>query len=388
TLKTQVAGIYIFFLQAVDTSGNKSVSATQLVVDVTAPASVTGLGIVIDGPDYVLSWVDVPPNIFQIEQYLIFFGDDFNTATFITSTKANSFRQKVLFGGLRRYWLVAQDVAGNLGTETAIDLNIAVPSNVRQFTNEVVDNNVLLRWLVPAVHSLPIEEYEVRRSDVDDFDLADVLGFINGTFQTVFEIIANTYFYWVRAKDTAGNFGPERQVVAIVNEPPDFEIFSDQIIDVDTADSLINMTIVEPSPGEKALVGPTLTGLTWQNYFEFYGFSTPEDRINAGFPIYGQPNAQWGYFEKTIDFGTIIPATLIKVTFLKTILAGTINISTTIGYSLDGIVFIETLDVSQVFASDFQFVRIKILIGCPPGSVPGQTMGMLLALTYDGTTVP
>jgi len=388
TLETRSEGTYVFFIKSVDTSKNFSVASSELEVVITGPELVTGLGVVIDGPDYVLRWNDVPPTIFQVEQYLIYYGDDFNTAIFVTATKSTSFRQKVLWGGVRRFWLVAQDVAGNLSPEVSIDVNITVPGAVRQLSVEVVDNNVLLRWLEPSVHSLPIDSYEVLKNTDDDFGTAESLGFISGTFQTVFEIISGTYYYWVRAKDSAGNLGPERQVVAVVDEPPDFEIFDDQFIDPATADSLINMTVIETDPGINALIGPILTGLTWEDYFNFYGFSTVQDRINGGYPFYGQPNAQWGYFEKVIDYGVVIPPTLIKITFIQQILAGTLNINTTIGYSLDGINYTEVENVSQIFASNFQFVRIKVLIGCPPGTVAGQTMGLLLALTYDGTTQP
>ena len=61
TLETKVEGTYVFFVKAVDTSKNFSTLASSITVPITGPGTVTGLGVVIDGPDYVLRWNDVPP---------------------------------------------------------------------------------------------------------------------------------------------------------------------------------------------------------------------------------------------------------------------------------------------------------------------------------------
>lgn len=385
TERTRIADTYRIFVKAQDTSGNLSVNATFKDATIPAPAAPTGFTIAFEGPNMVLSWNEVPATIFNIEEYILRFGTDsdtFATASDLATTKALSFRQRIEFTGARRFFVAARDVGLNIGAAAVLDASIDPPSKVTNLRPEVIDNNVLLRWGEPNVHTLPIDHYKVYRGDV--FATAELVGQADTTFVALFEILSGTFTYWVTAVDTAGNEGPEVGTEAFVDEPPDFEVFDDLTVDLSTVDELVNAKVIDDDPS--TILCPIFVDKTYEEHFQMQSITTPQQQIDAGYPRYIQPNAQWARVVKIIDHGVTLPASIITVNFLRDdIVSSPPQETLTVGYSLDGISYTEVEGQSRIFASSYRYVRVKFEKGCPPEEVIGQPVGLLLALTYDGS---
>lgn len=365
----KLTGSYRFFIKAVDTSGNYSTNATQLTLNVAGPsAPVVSFGLT--GANLTLNWA-ASSGVFEVREYEIRFGTTFASATVEATIKGTSYARKVDWNGLRRYWVVARDVAGNMGTETAVDVNITAPGTVNALNVEVVDNNVLLKWQAPSTGNLPVEYYRVLKGA--DFNTATAVGQVGGTFCALFEILAGEYTYWIVARDTAGNNGQQTPIAAIVNEPPDFVVLDDQILDPDTGYG-VNYYIENDE-----LFLAIYSSESWEDHYLNNGWTTPQDQINAGYPYFMQPTAEFGYWEKVLDFGTVLDATLIKCSFVQTDIAGTPIVDCFLAYSLDGISWTET-QATQIFGQNFQYVKVRLQKGTLPAP-SGTAMGVL-GLTY------
>jgi len=350
TVEQQVTGTYTYLIKAIDTSNNESAVASQITVGITGPEAPTSFTFVISGPDVVLTWA---PSVgqFQVAEYEIRFGNTFATATTVTRTKGTTLLRKVEYGGLGRWWVVGIDVAGNVGTPASVDVNITQRSAVTNLKSEIVDNNVLLKWTAPTTGTLPIDTYRVLKGTT--FAGATLVGQVAGTFSALFEIIAGTFTYWVVAVDSAGNQGVETSITAIVSQPPDYTILSDQTLDVNVG-TLTNCLVIN---GE-LWIGINTTE-TWQQHFVNNGYTTPQDQINAGNPYYLQPSTSTASFVRTIDYGSTIASAIIKVSFISTQITGTTSITTKIATSLDNATWTEVTG-TQTFAQNFRYVRLTI----------------------------
>lgn len=371
----QTVGTYKFQIKAKDTSNNESTNPTILSVTIGGPSQVT-ITSTINGPNVVLNWTD-SVGLFAISEYDIKYGDTYGSATLIASVTGTTFTQKVLWGGNRRFWVVARDVAGNVGTENYIDVGIVVPTQIQALTSEVIDNNVLLKWTAPVSASLPIEHYKVYKGAT--FSGATLIGQADVTFSAVFEIVGGTYTYWITPIDSAGNVGPETGVTAIVSQPPDFIITDDILLDLDSG-TYVNCIIDHNLAGDDILVAPVLNTQSYENHFISNGYTTPQDQVSAGNTYFIQPAATFGYWQKIIDYGSILPATLIKLNFVKTNIVGAVATNTKIGYSADNVSFVEQSGVTQLYGINFRYVRIRLEFGTIPWNT-GEPAGLLLALT-------
>lgn len=356
----KIAGTYRFLIKAIDTSNNYSTSAGFLDVTIDGPTSPT-LSYSIVGPDAVLNWGE-SVGLFQVKEYEIRYGTTFSSATIETAITGNSYARRVNWSGARRYWVVARDVAGNLGTPTSIDIDIISQSAPTGILAEVVDNNVLLKYTAPSTGTLPIDRYEIRKGSV--FSSAQIVGTAFATFAALFETTAGSYTYWVVAIDTAGNVGTAGSVTATVSGPPDYQILAEQLVDFSGGTGA--RFVVD---GAKLYISPNSTD-TFEQHFTSNSFTTIQSQIDAGYPYYIQPTRSSGYWTKVIDFGASISAGLIDVTWLAENIFGTSTISAIVGYSNDNVTFTES-ENTRVFASNFRYVRItlKNYAGLtPPGS--------------------
>lgn len=369
------SGQYLFYVKALDTSENESEEAAFVIATIINPEAPTGLSSSLGGENITIRWNAVPSTaLFAISDYVIAYGNDLNTAVVLATTKALHWAQKVDWGGFRRFWIYARDVAGNIGAAASIDVIIYTPTIVATLTSEVIDNNVLLRWTEPSTHSLPIDYYSIYKGD--NFATAVHLGDLKGTFATYFEVIAGTYNYWAVPIDTAGNVGPEKGVPAIVSEPPNFELTDDMVIAPEDFDILINAIVSGDS-----IICP-VNNVSLASKFATEGWSSFDDQIAAGYPIVIEPSAAYCVIEKVIDYGTVLPGTLVKASWLEEILDEDAPVVCTLGYSDDGVSFTET-EATQIYAVDFQYIKIRLTIGTvPAGGVSGSPVGALLGITH------
>ena len=143
------------------------------------------------------------------------------------------------------YYIVPRDLLNNEGTALKIEVEIFRPSTVPiSGTSEVIDNNVLLRWGEPAVNAtnqLKIDHYEIRKHEGSDassqvWNTSSPIGKGSGEtitdsrFSVLFETVAGTFTYLIKAYDTAGNETKDNAIFFVslaVAQPPDFVLNAD-----------------------------------------------------------------------------------------------------------------------------------------------------------------
>lgn len=322
----QATGTYRIWVRARDVAGFYSGSASSIDVVISNPAT-SELSFTLSGDSGMLAWSPVAGS-FQIAYYEIRYGDTWAGGTPVNRTVATALLLKIDWGGVRRFWVAARDVAGNYGTPISADITITAPGPVQSLRTDVIDNNVLFYWLEPATGTLPIETYELRKGT--DFASATTVGEKSGLFTSVFEMASGSYTYWVRPRDTAGNYGPAAPITVTVQQPPDFVLYSDQNIDLSTA------TLSNAAYEAGAVTLPFNATETYeQHYTVGHTWANDDAAIAAGFPVYAQPVPTSGYIEKDIDLGTAIPATTVTVTPTLQVVAGSPTNSVQISWKLN-----------------------------------------------------
>lgn len=228
---------------------------------------------------------------------------------------------------------------------------LSPPSQV-QVSSEVIDNNVLLRW-TESNSQLPILYYEVRKGA--SWATGATVGTIMGRFATLFESVAGVYTYWVAAVNTALNYGTPSSVTANVAQPPDFVLMYDQ-------DTTWGGTLDHCLPdGNGGLIASVNTGETFEQHFTNRGWNSPQDQINAGYPLFIQPTATAGYYEETIDYGTALAGTTITLTMTSQAISGTVAVTPSISARMtDTGPWTDYGNLWQVFVAGFRYIKVRL----------------------------
>ena len=203
----------------------------------------------------------------------------------------------------QKYFVRAVDVNGNEGVLQDVDFTVAVPSAVTNLSDEVIDNNVLLRWTESAVgvDQLPIKHYNVYRNN-----LSTLVGQKLGTFTTVFEQVGGSFEYILKPVNTAGTEGTQNSVVSEVNQPPDFVLTQDFA-------STFNGTIVNGFADGDGLFFCINSNRTWKQHFDPNNNDTSRTfGVYGGSTIYALPSENSGSYEEVIDTGATIESTRIE----------------------------------------------------------------------------
>lgn len=348
-LRLLTAGAHTYLVKAFDTLDIESQNPAAVTVTIAnvAQLSVTGR---FDAEQMILEWTK-PQSDFAVADYEIRQGDDWASAAFVASAYTTRYAQRVDFSGTRRFLVAALDVAGNLGPAGAVDIIIQPPGQPA-LSQEIIDNNVLLRWQ-SAPATLPIALEEIRRGN--DYDTADVLQTVKGSFSTFFENQKGTYTYWVTSIDTAGNRSAPRSVVAQVNQPPGYQLIFDH--QSDFAGTRVNALIT----GAGDLLFPVNVSETYAEHFTGNGFASPQDQVDAGFARVILPSEDSASYEEEIDVGAVVPASMISLVLDVETLSGDVTVTPAISTrKLDTDPWDDHPDTLQVFASDFQFVKVHL----------------------------
>jgi sulfur carrier protein ThiS len=338
-----------FLVRARDTSGNLSVNAAALTVTPTPPGVVSPAA-AIDGPDIVLTWSPPSAGSYAVARYEVRFGPSFETATFAGAVDGTVFRARAAWSGERLWWVRAIDAAGALGA-AGVASAIVIPPAPPAVIAEVIDNNVLLRWS-DARQTLPIAHYEVRRGA--EFASATVIGVIQSRFAVIFETVAGQYGYWVAGVDTAGNTGAAGNILATVDQPPDYVLFD--LIDADFSGAKSNALAVDGR-----LMVMTDPDLSYDDSFATESWTSWQDAIDAGFPIYMQPGTTSAQYVEEIDYGAVLPATKVTVDLTTTPISGSVTVTPTISVrKLDTDPWTDFVAQWSVYGTDFRYVRVTL----------------------------
>lgn len=350
TIPPLTTASYTALIKARDKYLNQSTDAVSQSFTINRPSAVT-CSVSQNGLDYLLIW-NTPISQFKIDYYLIYQGATFGTASLLAKNYTTDFKSKITFGGTAVFWIAPVDIAGNIGTESSVSLVITSPATP-SITSNVIDNNVLLYWS-DATTSLTIETYIIKRGD--NLETAQFIGEKQGLFTTVFEASSGTYRYWIAGRDFAGNVGDYGYIDVLVNQPPDYVLVTD-------GNSVFDGTLSNAVPCDTGILMPVNSTETWAQHYINNSFSTPQNQIDAGFPVYILPSVDSGYYEEVIDFGVSLGVTNINVTPTIEIMYGTPTFSVTLSLSNTSPTsgYTDYPNTTQILASDFRYLKIKII---------------------------
>ncbi len=261
----------------------------------------------------------------------------------------------------QKYFVRAVDINGNNGILNSVDFTVVAPSAVTNLTDEVIDNNVLLRWTESVVGTgqLPIKHYNIYRNSIS---AANLVGQKLGTFTTVFESVGGEFEYILVPVNTAGTEGASASVVSTVSEPPDFILEQDNI-------SALDGTLVNGFLEDGKLFFCINTTRTWKEHFDPNNNDTSRTfGVYGASTVYALPSENTGSYEEIIDTGATIPATKIEAT-IGLVSAETVGQGYTItpeifvapdnGSGQAGTYVSRGSGKSKVLANNFRFIKIN-----------------------------
>lgn len=352
-------GVFVVRVYSIGPTGKESTTYTEATITALGktapPADIQNLASSIDKDIGVtLTWDKVPD--LDLDVYEIRQGSSWNTATLIGQVKATVYTLGYIPPGTQTYLVKSLDTSSNYSTNAAsITVSLALPSSV-SLTQEVIDNNVLLRWTASTA-SLTIRHYILRRGPT--FASATEIGTVAGLFSAIFETVAGTFVYWVAAVDLAGNMGTPTPVTALVSQPPDYQLKFNQ-------DSAFGGTKSNMAAFEGKFLAPANTTETWASHFTSRSWSTPQDQINAGFPVYAMPSASSGSYEELVDYGTVLASTKVSATLSYVTDAGTVTVTPTISVrKLATDPWTNYAGLASVFVTDFRYVKVRFDFSAP-----------------------
>ena len=380
----QNGGAFTAWVAAIDALGNSS-TWVSLAGNVPTP-TVNALAASIVGANLILQWVGVP-GAFAIAGYEVRYGAMWASATVVDFRQLSSYAEAVRWGGSRLYWVAALDVKLNYGTPSSLNVTISPPGIVTGGRSEIIDNNALLYWTAPAIGfgQLPIERYEVRKGT--SFAGGTVVGSNgNSTFAAIFEQASGAYTYWVAAVDSANTLGTAVGIAATINQPPDYVLRSDY-------NSALGGTLVNLYAEAGKLIGPVDLTQTWATHFTSHSWTSPQDQITAGFPLYAEPSLASGSYEEVIDYGAAIPPTVVTATLNTTLIAGAVTVTPTLSWKLlvgDAWTVLPSGTASALIPA-FRYVRVHYDFTCTAGanliSVNALNVKLAIKSRTDGNSV-
>lgn len=368
-----------FWVAAIDSNDNTGTAGSVVATVLAASAPV--LSSAFAGENIVLTWGAVQGTM-PTDAYEIRYGVTFAAGTSLGTIKGTSFSTKAQWSGGRTFWVAAVDINGTTGAAGSTSAIVNAPTSVT-VTQEVIDNNVLLKW-GDATATLPVDFYELRKGTT--WGTAAFIGRISSRFSAIFESAAGTYTYWVAGYDVAGNLGAQSSVTAQVNQPPDYVLQYDQ----NSTFTGTKTNIATDLDGSQLM--PVSTTETWQDHFTSRSWTSPQDQINAGFPIYAQPSQTSGSYEEVFDYGTVLAGTKITTTLTYDVVSGTPVVTPNISVrKLATDPWTDYAGLASVFVTDFRYVKVRYDVSSTGGDdlidIVGLNLRFDVKLKNDAGTI-
>jgi hypothetical protein len=162
----------------------------------------------------------------------------------------------------------------------------------------------------------------------------------------------------VAAVDIVGNVSTRSAIKTVeLHDPSEYEFIEAVYSNYTGAKSALIVTTLD---GIKGLFGP-MWDLTWQGHFESFGWTTIEQQVNAGYPVYYQPTYLLdGWYNEQFDFGEVRKNIKIVVDYNKYQLSGYTDIRVEIAYSVDNVTWSDWSIGNSVLATEFRYVQIQL----------------------------
>ncbi len=343
-----------YYIKALDYSNNYSAdfSAVSFIAD--APNNVSDVGYVfadtsLTAATVTINWDFDSVSAFGLKGYEL----TYNGETLFVN--ASSVTLPANWIGERTFTIRVVDLLGNKSTGYTLQVLKRLPNPCTNFRAQVIDNTVMFYWGLPAITTLPIDHILLKKGAT--WETAQIIGEKKGAFTTQNETQGGTYTYWIAAVDTDDNESEPVSLTTAVGQPPDFVFFTNFV-------SNFNATMVNATKEVNInhVILPVNTAETFEQHFTSNAWSTPQDQVGAGYPIYVQPNETTGYYEETFDYGTILASSKVTLVYQGTIVATPVTVTTSISVSPDGSTWQVYDGVSEVFATSFRYVRVKVQV--------------------------
>lgn len=323
--------------------------------DIQRPLNIQVFDYILTGTSIILFWEAVEPGFLMYE--IRTNSSSFSDGNTITRTPAlsiildpnDSIGGTGKFGliGDRVYTLKSFNQEGEDSPEEAV-LTVTIPAlGPIVVTSNVINNQVILTWTEPT-STFDIDYYEIYKDDVL------VQNNIRGTFFVIQEIIGGTFEYGIRARDIAGNASALATVTLDVNGPADYEVQNDIIDDF----SGVKINCVEENNTLLACVNdPEQYNVHFTSRF----WNTPQNQINAGFPIFIQPAADSGSYKQVIDFGTLFSNNILSYSWQFETVVPSVGITVSTRYSTDAVVWSSPIAGTQIFlAGPLRYIEVTL----------------------------
>lgn len=319
------------------------------------PSDVSGFISTIYGNNLRLNWNAATGATFYRIKYLSGSGDDGDWSsassilnTYNLSADLNPITIPLTYGD--HTFLIKAINSASVESDTAAVIVINIPEILAPtISPTVLSNYVLLKWTTPA-STFDIAYYLVLKN-------GSTIGRVTGTFEVIFELAAGTFEYTVEAVDIVGNVGtPSAAALVTLIAPPDFTRQG-------TVTSTLSGTKVKcalDTPASTRLLACVNITETWAEHFTNRSWSTIDDQINAGYPIYQQPSETTATYTEVFDFGSLFSNASASITWNEAPISGTIVITTTMETSVDNATWSSPVAGNSIFAASVRYVRVVI----------------------------
>jgi hypothetical protein len=331
------AGNSVFLAKHVDTTNNESTNATSVTIPIRAPSAPASLSLTFGTANIEASWTApaVAANQQALDRVELSWSSSF--AAVIDAKKSTTTTFGWLPAGTYTLYARYVDVAGNIGAVSQISQQVLPPAQVVMTAVETQINLVTLRWQ-DAKTSQPIRKYAIYYGDAGT-PLASAALYGSAGADSRSDILqyrsSGAKVAYLVAEDVAGNLSTERQIDLTIRMPDNFVLATEYYEDWQSTE-ITNGTIVGGATGQ--IILPAFDGRTWGQRLSNNGWTTAQEKINAGYPVLIQPVPLSGKHVERKDCGKVIATSVVRVTptVLNTSVAGytaTIRIRASIGAS-------------------------------------------------------
>jgi hypothetical protein len=358
TISEDALHITTYYIKAFDYAGNYSDFSSSITFVAPIPDAPTQLGYSYGttsntNSTVTFSWKAPNNSFFAIKEYKVTISrpDVDNEVVYVSSTKYTTSADWL---GNAVLTVIAMDTIGSESLPATLTIPKYAPDPVVSFGTQIVDNNVLLKWEFPAVTSLPISHVLIKRGE--SWENPDkVIGEKDGTFTSVFELTGGQYTYWLAVVDTDGRESTPTAIPATVSQPPDF-VFNAEYISTFTGTKVNAEKLVN----KNALLMLVNTADNWFQHFDNNSWDTPQEQVDAGYPIYAQPSLLTASYEEIFDYEIILASSSITVSYAGTTVSGVTTTQVTIQTSADGTDWSAPQSTSSIFATNFRYIKINV----------------------------
>lgn len=284
----------------------------------------------------------------------------------VVSYPGDNLSWKPTTSGALTFWVRSLDTSGFYSTTATGSTTIAqTPPEFplgSAITQEVIDNNVLLKWPAATGGTYSCKGYRISKGT--DYNTATTLREqVEGLGELLFETTGGTYKYWVTPLDIFDNDGAPLSVYATVSSPPDYVLRSNITLALD--DGTKTNCFVD---ADGALIIPVSTTETFAEHFTNNSWTTIQDQIDDGYTIYAQPGLASGSWEMTVDYETTL-SSKITLDVTRETLGGTITVTPTISLSDDNVNWTDYADQYVVYGTEFRYVKYLLELETADGGV-------------------